>query len=115
MDQIEMLITMPASTVGRVPPFILPPIRPNMFLGLAPQGQNRGTDFERNHFQFGGTIPDPFPPPAINLPNVVPNVPPDYGMMTGAQPDVSLFFFLNYYSFFFLYIESRMSSRLGNK
>ncbi len=110
-----MLIRMPASTVVVVPPLILPPIRPNMFLGWAPQGQNRGTDFERNHFQFGGTIPDPFPTPAINLPNVVPNVPPDYGMMTGTQPDVSLFFFSTIIVFFFLYIGSRTSSRLGNK
>ncbi len=87
-----MLIEMQASVLGGNPPLVLPPIRPNMFVGLAPQGQNRPTGFETNQFQFGGTIPDAPPPQATNLPNVVPNEPPDDGTMIGTAPEVSLFF-----------------------
>jgi len=115
MDQIEMLIEMQASVLGDNPPLVLPPIRPNMFVGFSPQGQNRATGFEINQFQFGGTIPHahaPPPPQATNLPNVVPNEPPDDGTMIGTAPQVSLFF-VSIIIVFFVLCRNRNIRQIG--
>jgi hypothetical protein len=112
--EIETLISESASTAGRTPLLILPPMRPNMALIAATERRVRTINFESNHLCFsGGVIPYITPPEATIPQNEAQNVPPDDGTMAGITVQVSLIIFS--IIIVFLYVGTAVPVRFSNQ
>ncbi|CAF2425855.1 unnamed protein product [Rotaria sp. Silwood2] len=85
MESIGSMIVESASSINRSSQLQLPPIRRNMFHRSTSQNVTNTSSSGRN-FNFSSVTTPLFPPapPIAAVPNMVVNVPPDDGTMTGS-------------------------------